>query len=75
MRRLRRIFNRIMIALRLRKAFRPEDIPKKLSAEALAEAMKEARFLYFSHAVDVRSLLPGEAPELPRPADSTSPPP
>jgi len=48
---------------------RPEDIPKKLSPEALEKVMQEARFLYFGHAVDVKSLTPGEVPDLPKPAE------
>jgi hypothetical protein len=68
MRRLARIFNIIMERLGIRRASRPEDIPKKLSPEALAQAMEEARFLYSRHAVDVRALMPGEIPDLPKPA-------
>lgn len=74
MRRLRRIFNTIMHRLGLRKPSRPEDIPKKLTPEALMLAMQEARFLYMQHAVDVKSLQPGEIPDLPRPAGEDAPP-
>lgn len=46
---------------------RPEDIPKRLSRQALAEALNEAAFLRAMH-VDVRSLEEGEVPGMPRPA-------
>ncbi|MDE3059747.1 MAG: hypothetical protein KGJ06_01900 [Pseudomonadota bacterium] len=67
MRRLRRLFNRIMESLGRRRASRPEDIPAKLDAAALENALQEARFLY-AQAVDVKPLSPGELP-LPRKAE------
>lgn len=73
MRRLRSIFNRIIGCLRSGRPSRPEDIPKKLSPETLEKVMKEARFLYFGHAVDVKSLMPGEVPDLPKPAEPNNP--
>ena len=51
------------------RASRPEDIPQKLSAEALAAALGEAKYLHSRHGVDVTPLAPGELPKLPRRAD------
>ena len=72
MRRLRRIFNIIIRCLGYVPKSRPEDIPKKLSPEILAQVMKEAHFLRFQHGVDVKSLAPGEIPDLPKPVDGTA---
>lgn len=65
--RLLAFFHRIIEIFRIGRAPRPEDIPKKLSAEALDRAMQEARFLH-GHRVDVKPLAPGELP-VPRRAD------
>jgi hypothetical protein len=46
---------------------RPQDIPKKLTPEALEKAIEEARFLR-DHAVDVKELAPDERPGPPRQA-------
>jgi hypothetical protein len=46
---------------------RPEDIPRKLDAATLAQAMEEARKLRIHH-VDVQPLAMGELP-IPRRAD------
>ena len=70
MRRLSRVFNRIMNWLGYRKS-RPEDIPRKLDPQTLEKVMREARFLHFQHAVEVKELSPGEVPDLPKPADGT----
>jgi hypothetical protein len=51
---------------------RPEDIPKLLDSETLEKVMIEARFLRFQHSVDVRSLEPGEVPDLPKPVENAS---
>jgi len=59
---------RIKIYLLGARKTRPEDIPRLLDRETLEKAMAEARFLVGRHAVEVRSLEPGEAPGLPRPA-------
>jgi len=68
MRPLYSFFNKIIGRFR-RKPSRPEDIPKKLSAETLEKAVQEARFLHTRHAVDVTPLTKGEMPGLPRRAD------
>jgi len=47
---------------------RPEDIPHKLNATALANAMEEARKLHANYQVDVQSLSLGELP-IPHRAD------
>ena len=47
---------------------RPEDIPRKMTAQALEAALREARFLA-ARQVDVKSLSPGELPGLPKRAD------
>jgi hypothetical protein len=64
---LKRLCNRIM-AWRTKPGPRPEDIPRLLDAVTLEQAMREARFLHRSHAVDVRSVEPGELP-IPKRAD------
>jgi hypothetical protein len=69
MRRLMRIFNQIMGLARRRRREQPQDIPKKLPPEALAQALSEARFLKANHAVDVKSLQAGEQPGKPQRAD------
>lgn len=79
MRRLRHLFKRLLArasaaSRRLLRRGRPEDIPRRLSADALERAMAEARFLFTQHGVDVRSLVPGETPDMPRPADGSEPP-
>lgn len=66
---LARLFNQIIRLLGLSRPSRPEDIPKKLDAEALAAALREAEFLRNAHAVDVRAVAPDELPGLPRRAD------
>lgn len=71
--RLRRIFNRIIRVMGLTAVSRPQDIPKKLTPEELQKAMQEARFLVGQHAVDVKALMRGETPGLPRRADSDEP--
>jgi len=71
MRRLRGIFNKIISWLWGRSASRPQDIPKKLGPDVLAEVMREARFLRSQHGVDAKSLEPGEIPGIPRPADGS----
>ncbi len=63
---IRVIFNRIKKYLGWARKSRPEDIPKLLDAETLEKAMTEARFLFQKHAVDVKSLAPGETPDLPK---------
>jgi hypothetical protein len=50
------------------RASRPEDIPHKLNAAVLSQAMEEARKLHVQHDVSVRSLSRGELP-IPRRAD------
>lgn len=70
MQRLKNTLLRIKIYLFGARKSRPEDIPKKLDAETLEKVMIEARFLYFTHAVDVRALAPGEVPDLPKPVQS-----
>jgi len=75
MRHLRQFYN-ILFAYHLKwRRGRPEDIPKKLPPEALAQALAEARFLFGLHGVDVQGLSPGEKPESPRPADGSPMPP
>lgn len=69
MRLIARLFNKIIAYLVPRTVSRPEDIPKKLSPEALEIAMNEARKLRAGHAVDVKSLAEDELPGLPRRAD------
>lgn len=69
MRRVARIFNRIIRALGLWRPSRPEDIPKKLHPEALAAALREAEYLRSQHAVEVRGLAPDELPGLPKRAE------
>lgn len=51
-----------------RRRFRPDDIPAKLTPEALQDALTEARFLH-AHSVDVQELQPAELPGPPKPAD------
>lgn len=68
MRRLARVFNQIMGLLGRRRQGSPQDIPQKLTPEALQQALQEARFLHSGHAVDVKSLAPGELP-VPKRAD------
>jgi len=65
---LGRLFNTIIRLLGLRKPSRPEDIPKKLDAQALQAAIKEASYLR-TQAVDVKEMAPDELPGLPRRAD------
>lgn len=69
MRRPTRIFNQIMGLFGRRRGGRPEDVPKKLPPEALAQALAEARFLKGNHAVEVKSLQVGEKPQIPTRAD------
>jgi len=71
MRRLQVIFNTIMGWFGHGKS-RPEDIPKKLDAETLEKAMREARFLHSQHAVDVTSPAKDEIP-VPRRVDKVDP--
>jgi len=62
-------FNKILRAIFPAKLSRPEDVPKKLNPEALAEALAEARNLSKQHAVRVKDIAPDETPGLPRRAD------
>ena len=43
--------------------------PSELNAEAMAEVMKEVRYLRSEHTVDVRNLKAGEIPTIPKRAD------
>lgn len=74
MRHLRQFFNVLLARIRGCRKGRPEDIPKKLPPEALAQALMEARFLMGVHGVDVRALAAGEKPQIPRSADGNEPP-
>lgn len=69
MKSLKRIFIRLWRLVVAPKPSRPEDIPKKLDAQALHQAMQEAKFLHQSHAVSVKPLAPDELPGLPKKAD------
>ena len=71
MRRLGRIFNRIMVFLGARRNPLPQDIPKKLSPEVLNHVMREAQFLRGVYGVEVRAIEPGEVPGTPKPADGS----
>ncbi|NCY25849.1 MAG: hypothetical protein EBX37_13680 [Alphaproteobacteria bacterium] len=74
MRRFPHFFNAVIRLWRKWRGTRPEDIPRLMPADALLRAMEEARFLR-GNGVDVRSLMPGEAPGAPKPADGAEPPP
>jgi hypothetical protein len=63
-----KILRYIFSLFRLRRPTRPEDIPKLLTADALSQAMEEARRLHAQHQVDVHPLAPGELP-IPRRAE------
>ena len=73
MRCLARIFNGIMQRLGFIKLPSPVDIPSRLDTETLEKVMQEARFLYSQHGVDVRTLAPGEIPDLPKPVEDVPP--
>lgn len=68
MRLIYRLFNRIICVFIPKRHSSPQDIPEKLDAEALANALREASFLR-SQSVEVRELRDDEIPGLPKKAD------
>lgn len=74
MRRFTHFFNAVIRLWRRFRGVRPEDMPRLLPPEVLAQALREAQFLR-ERGVDVRYLTPGEEPGAPRPAGGSEPPP
>lgn len=70
--RLHSFFNSIISVILRRQNRHYIDIQRQMNPEALENAMKEARFLHHIHAVDVRTLSPGEKATIPTQVSDTT---